>query len=210
MPCRLSQPQPCDIKPKTTLATAFGRLVNWLGWRNKSSTTRSAQATVVCIYTLMRPRSPRTPTAGSLRLPKQCLFFLFSPSPLYRLPGSDMRALGHYAAGAAQAPAYKVFLSRTQMQTAAGAMILIRYRDPVDFFSGLLGPLIYVCRRCDETRSCHMTNRKLSWVNSHRRRACLVLAQLCQTPCYHGAADIAPSVSQPLGCQPGSDVRGKE
>ena len=80
MPCRLSQPQPCDIKPKTTLATAFGRLSNWLGWRNKSSTPRSAQATVVCIYTLMRPRSPRTPTAGSLRLPKQCLFFLFLPA----------------------------------------------------------------------------------------------------------------------------------
>ena len=74
MPCRLSQPQPCDIKPKTTLATAFGRLSNWLGWRNKSSTPRSAQVTVVCIYTLMRPRSPRTPAAGSLRLPKQCLF----------------------------------------------------------------------------------------------------------------------------------------
>ena len=134
----------------------------------------------------------------------------FSLPARYTASLDPMRALGHYAAAAAQAPAYKVFLSRTQMQTAAGAMMLIRYRGPVDFFSGLLGPLIYVCRRCDETRSCHMTNRKLCWVNSHRRRACLLLAQLCQTPCYHGATDIAPSVSQPLGCQPGSDVRGKE
>ena len=149
----------------------------------------------------MRPRSPRTPTAGSLRLPKQCLFFF--PLLPARYTASPDPICGRWDIMRPGRPKHqhtKCSCLGRRCKRPPGAMMLIRYRDPVDFFSGLLGPLIYVCRRCDETHSCHMISRKLCWVNSHRRRACLLLAQLCQTPCYHGVTDMAPSVSQPLGC----------